>query len=391
MPRLHQELHAGTAAPDPQVVSPTLGPMRDPSQVGFDLRFRAELAGPMEGSYIPSERASVALDAMRGRVYAVTSLGYLYAYGTDGRRIYRRSFGSPIDATPVIDSTAEHDFVYVATGAGKVYALHGATGEPMWTSDVGQPTTATPILTADTIYVVSDTDVVSAIDREDGTVLWTYRRPANEEITITGHAGLTLHGNTLLGAFNDGVVAGLVATDGSVLWEIDTSVDLPATSNGLPRMRDIDTTPVVVGDSLFVASFAAGLYELDANNGSVRHRDETLTGVVSLLALPGGDLFVSSADVGFRRIDPASHALKWHRDVERGSPTGACFVPEQDAIVVAESRGSLLALRSDDASEVGRFESGYGFGATPVVADGVVGALSNAGTLFVLVARDDQP
>lgn len=387
MERFRTEIRGGRAIPNPSVVSAGAEAPRVPSQVGFDIRMRAELAGPLEGAYVPNERARVALDPRRGRVYAATSLGYLFAYGADGARIYRRSFGAAIDASPAVDPDPERDLVYVGAANGKVFALAGATGEPIWTAEVGQPLTSVPVLTRDTLYFTSDTDVVSAIDRADGSVLWTYRRPASEEITITGHAGLTMVDGTLLTAFNDGFVVGLVATDGTVLWELDTSVDLPDTAHGLPRMRDVDTTPVVVGTSLYVASFAGGLYELDARNGSVLHRDETRTGVVSITALPGGDLILNSADHGYTRINPATHATLWQRDAERGSPTGACYVPERDAIVVGETRGSLLALRVTDGGEVGRFESGYGFGAAPVTADGVVGALSNAGSLFVLVAR----
>lgn len=358
---------------------------RAPSRLGFDVRHRIALGSLNDGSYVPFERASVALDATHGRIFVATSHGSFEVYAADGTRVFRRSFGSPIEATPLVDPT--NDLVYVATASGRVHALHGSTGEPVWSTEVGQPITATGALSRDTLYLVSDSDVVSALDREDGTVLWTYRRPPSEELSITGHAGLTLHDGTLLAGFNDGVVAGIVATDGSVLWEIDTSVDLPVTSTGLPRMRDVDTTPIVSGESIFVASFAAGLYELDVHNGSVRHRDETWTGVVSILGLPTGDIFLESADRGYARFDPRTRTAIWTRRLERGAPSGAVYVEAQDAIVYSETRGSLIAVSVDEGVEIGRFESGYGFGAAPVASEGVVAALSNTATLFVVVAR----
>lgn len=382
--RLRAELRSGRAEPVVEVVDRP-DDVRTPSQIGFDVRHRIALGTLNDGSYVPFERASVALDPELGRIFVGTSKGSFQAFAADGTRVFRRSLGAPIEAAPFVDSV--RDVVYVANAAGKVQALHESNGEPMWSTDVGESITASFAATNDTLYVVSDSDVVAALDREDGTVLWTYRRPPSEELTITGHAGLLLHEGTLLCAFNDGMVAGILATDGSVLWEIDTSVDLPVTSTGLPRMRDVDTTPVVVGESIFAASFAAGLYELDVHNGSVRHRDETWTGIVSIVALPGGDLFLASADRGYARFDPRERRTVWTRRLERGAPSGAVYVPEQDAIVYAESRGSLIAVSADDGVEVGRFESGYGFGASPVSAAGVVGALSNTATLFVVVAR----
>lgn len=382
--RLRAELRSGRAEPTVAVVD-RHPDARSPSGIAFDVRHRIALGTLHDGSYVPLERASVALDPELGRIFVGTSKGSFQAFAADGTRVFRRSLGAPIEATPLVDS--DRDVVYVATAAGKVHAIHETNGEPLWSTDVGESVTATFAISPDTLYVVSDSDVVAAIDRADGTVLWTYRRPPAEELTITGHAGLLIHEGTLVAAFNDGMVAGILATDGSVLWEIDTSVDLPVTSTGLPRMRDVDTTPVVVGDSIFVASFAAGLYELDVNNGSVRHRDETWTGIVSILALPTGDLFLASADRGYARFDPRTRRSIWTRRVERGAPSGAVYVPEQNAIVYGETRGSLIAVGVEDGVEIGRFESGYGFGASPVAAEGVVGALSNTATLFVVVAR----
>lgn len=378
-----EEFRAGHAVPGSADTRPS-NP-RSPSQVAFDLRYRIQLQPPREGSYVPLERTPAALDATNGRIYAATNKGEFFAYAVDGTRMYRRSFGSAIDSAIAVDST--RDLVYVGTSGGKVHALRGGTGEPVWTAEVGQPLAGSPVLTDDTLFVVAETDVVAALDRDDGTVLWTYRRPPSEEITITGHAGLTLVGDTLIGGFNDGMVAGLRASDGSVLWEIDTSVDLQPTASGVPRMRDVDTTPVVVGDSIYVASFAGGLYRLDRNNGSVVHRDETWTGITAILGLPGGDLFLASADRGLARVEPLENVVRWTRPLDRGAPIGATYVPESEAILFGESQGSLVAVLAESGVEVGRFESGYGFGAPAATADGVVGALSNTATLFVLVAR----
>lgn len=377
------EIRAGEARPSTADSQPRAS--RVPSRVALDMRYRISLQAPTEGAYVPLERTPVALDSTNGRIYAATSEGDLFAFGVDGTRRYRRSFGDAIDSSIAVDPL--RDQIYVSTSRGKVHALAAATGEPLWTAEVGQPIAGSPVLTGDTLFVVSDTDVVTAVSREDGATLWAYRRPPSEEITITGHAGLTLHGETLIGAFNDGVVAGIRASDGSVLWEIDTSVDLPATASGIPRMRDIDTTPVVVGNSIFVASFAGGVYELDAGNGTMRRRDESWTGVTAMVGLPNGDLFLASADRGMARIRPSDESTVWLRPLDRGAPSGATYVPEVDALVYGESRGSLIAIRAEDGSEVARFESGYGFGAPASTADGVVAALSNTATLFVLVAR----
>lgn len=382
---LGDELRSGRAVPRATPVASSLDSIRLPSEDLVALRHRIELIRPDTGPYVPIERSAVALDVSHRRIYATTSRGDVFAFDASARRLFRKHFDAAIDAAPAVDT--DRGLVFVATSDGFVRALDGRTGEVRLESDAGHPFVASPVVTEDTVYCVSDTDVVVAISREDGAVLWTYRRPPAEEIRITGHAGLLLHAGAVIGAFNDGVVAAVRASDGAVLWEIDTSVDLPTTAAGVPRMRDVDTTPVLVGQTFVVASFAAGVYVLDARNGTVLTRDETWTGVTSILPLQDGDLVLASASRGVARVHGDDNTVIWERNDVRGAPAALGYVPEIDAVVISETAGSLRFVEATTGFEVGRVESGYGFGAGIAVAEGLISALSNAASLYLLETR----
>lgn len=346
------------------------------------VRWMRRLVAELEGPYMPTERAVPALDPTHDRIYAGSSAGALWAWNGAGTLLWMYQVGGAIGSQPLVD--VERDEIYVASDDGLLHALVASTGQVRWRAEIGGAVGRIPVATEDVVYVVTDADVVVAFERSTGETLWQYRREAPEGFYITEHAGLAVTSNQILTGFTDGVVVALDPRDGRVLWERDTTTDLPRTSDTL-RFTDVDTTPVVVGDTVFVASFAGGLYALERTNGSVRWRREDLTGIVGLAAAPGGLLIASSGDHGVLAVRAADGEPVWRHRIERGAPTVPVVV--EDLVIVGESEGGLIALSLEDGTEVDRVESGHGFAAPIAVAAGRAAVLSNAGALFVLDIR----
>jgi len=342
---------------------------------GVLVRWAMDVVPLGVGPYVPVEQAAPGLDVRAGRVYVGSTRGVLWSLTTAGKRLFHYDAGAAIEAQPLVDS--ERGEVYVSTVRGSVAALRSADLSVRFKVEVNAAISQAGLLNRDTLYLVTDTDLVLALAREDGSVLWRYRREPHEGFAIAGHAGLTLAGTKLLAAFGDGSVVALDAGDGRVLWSVDTSADIEELDSR--HFVDVDTTPVVVGDVVYVASFSAGLFGLELASGAVRAHEPALKGVIGLVATPDV-LIASSAERGVVCLELPDLALRWQRKLERGAP-GRAEV-RADGVYVAESLGALLTLALADGHEIGRLETGHGVTAPPVI-DGRQGfVLSNAGRLY---------
>lgn len=342
------------------------------------VRWRQQMTPDYEGAYIPVERSMPALDPRHDRIYVGSSAGDLWAMTAAGRRIYSFDAGGGIVAGPTLDT--ERDELYVGTEDGVLHMLTASTGVLRWRAEIAGAISQPPVLTDDAAYVVTDGDVVTAVARESGEALWRYRRDAPEGFYVSDHAGLTLAGERLLTAFTSGVVVALDPSDGSLLWERDTSVELEPGADGAPRFSDVDTTPLVVGETVYVASFAGGLYALELESGSVRWRDEELTGIIGME--PAGErlMVLSSGDLGVVCIDRVDREVLWRRRIPRGSPSEP--IVAQDLVLVGESQGGFVTLALQSGRELGRIETGHGFTAPAAVVSGRGFVMSNGGTLY---------
>ncbi|MGB8224792.1 MAG: PQQ-binding-like beta-propeller repeat protein [Polyangiales bacterium] len=355
------------------------GAFSPPGEGGFNVRWSQQLTDRTEARFLPVELSSAEFDASRQRVYIGTSEGNLFAFALNGRRLFFYDAGTQIESKAAVDEPTGE--IYFPTVDGNVHAIT-VNGELKWKTKLVGSLRTQPLLTTDVLYIVGENDTVAALARDDGRVLWTYGKEPVEEITIEGHAGLLLEEGRLYAAFTDGAVAAINPADGQLLWEMETATDVDLRPGNVPQFLDVDTTPVMLRGSLYIASFTAGLYALNPRSGTVEWRDPGFKAVTGLAAA-GRMLVITSARRGVSLLDLRTREVKWEKAPERGSPT-APMVTESGTVIYGETQGSLLALSLSDGREVARAEGGAGFSAAPSVAGQFGGALSNGGRFLCL-------
>lgn len=354
----------------------------------IQLRWSRRLTPDLEGAYLPVERAVPALDAMRDRIYVGTSTGQVWAFDGAGGRLWMYQTGGGIGNEPAL--SADGLVLYVGSDDGFLHALQASEGTQLWQTEMRGALGNKPLVTDDVVYIATENDVIEAFDRRTGEALWRFERQPTEGFYVTEHAGLALADRRLLTGFTDGAVVALDPGDGRVLWTRETAADAPAGRTDDLRFTDVDTTPLVVGQTIYVASFAAGLYALEASSGSVLWRRSEWTGVTGITEAPGGQLILSSGDLGVVAVRARDGERVWETAIPRGAPTGSRIAGE--LVLVGESAGGLLGLSLGAGREVARIEDGHGFGAPVAWADGLGAVVSNTGTLFVFrVGEEPRP
>lgn len=329
------------------------------------------------GPYVPVELASPVAAPTLGRVYAGSTAGTVWSLDANGRPVFEYAAAGAVEAPVTLD--ADKRELFVASVRGEVAALDAETGHVFWKTSLDEAITQSGLLSADALYLVTDLDAVVALSRADGSILWRYRRTELPEgFAIVGHAGLAQAGRKLIAAFGDGGVVGLDASDGRKLWELDTSLDLE-TTDPTRRYLDVDTTPAVVDDTAFVASFSGGLYGIDVASGTVKQQESQYRGVTGI-ATDGRALVITSAEQGVVCLELPSMAPRWRYMVRQGAPgqprvaNGRVYVPE--------SQGGMVAVDLTTGRESGRLLTAHGVTSPPSLEDGQGFVLSNAGRLY---------
>lgn len=194
-----------------------------------------------------------------------------------GRVLWARAIAaSTANCETAIDSSAW----YIGTDSHMVYALDPANGQQLWETDINPGAKFSSrvyglAMSGDTLYATtvrlateasnSNIGDLVGLERKTGMVLFTYTTPAKGG--YQGHP--TIKGR--LAIMNDGYASSLVAIDRFALTEAwRTAADPSGYINS-------ETSPVLVGDTIFAASSDTQVYSVNANTGALQWRVVALT------------------------------------------------------------------------------------------------------------------
>jgi outer membrane protein assembly factor BamB len=329
------------------------------------------------GPYVPVELAAPIGAPQLDRVYIGSTTGELYALDGFGKPAFKHKAKAAIEAPVTLDVARGE--LYATSVDGTVEALDASTGASRWQISIEEAISQRGLLSPDALYLVTDLDTVVAINRADGALLWRYRRVERPEgFAIVGHAALGLADRRIVAAFGDGVVAALDPGDGRVIWELDTSLDVPELDE-TQRYLDVDTTPAIVDGVAYVASFTGGLYGIDVKTGTVRQHESHLKSIAGV-ATDGSVLIVSSAEQGVLCLELPSLTPLWRWNVRQGAPGVPAIAAGQ--VFIPESQDGLIALDIASGRERGRLHTAHGITTPASLVDGQGFVLSNAGRLY---------
>ncbi len=310
-------------------------------------------------------------------LYVGSATGTLFALrASNGAVRWRKQIGA-VASAPLLGGGV----LYVGTMDGTLLALDAQTGVERWRYQSRGPIEQSPSATMDAVIFANEADQIVALDAITGKFKWQYKSETPEEYTLRGHAGVAIEGELAYTGFSNGTMVALRRDNGSLAW----STSLKGEAD---RFVDVDATPIIIGNTVFVASSSGGVYAIDKATGLVRWRlpfwDAAMpssSGNVGGLASDGKLLYASVADLGTYAIDLAGNVV-WRVGGRGGGEPAVPVVFAELLIYSLAKDGMFIALRRS-GEIVEYFDPGDGISAPPAVtSDGRLFVMSNRGILY---------
>ncbi len=253
------------------------------------------------------------------------------------------SHGAGARATPFI----EDDRVYTYGRSGDIVCWSLLAGEQLWKTNVNEqggeePTwghASSPLILGEYVIVQGGGSVqIIAFDKKTGEVAWKSGQG------IAGYAAITsmdIDDTVVILAFHGKGLAALDARNGNELWNFpwETNYDVNA------------TTPVIIGDSVFITSgYKVGCALLKVNRGGAEMlwQNQAIAAIHSDPYIIDGYIYGYSGDSyqnrgAFKCISLKNGEEKWTTN-EMGWGTGS-FV--DDHLICCDIKGNLFLMKPD--------------------------------------------
>lgn len=155
--------------------------------------------------------------------------------------------------------------VVVGTRSGKVVALDGTTGSVVWERSLPSSSLAPALIGSGRVMVSANDGVIYALNASDGSQVWQFSTQ-NPVVSVRGAATpISLDANTALFGTADGRIHAINPQAGTPLWT--RRIGRAVGGSQVHRMSDVDGTPLVVGQYLYVSSYSGQLAGFDMGTG----------------------------------------------------------------------------------------------------------------------------
>ena len=274
------------------------------------------------------------------------------------------------------------ELLIVGTFEGQVVVMNKQTGEVVWRREVSSEVLAAPIM-ADGHVVVRVLDGrVYGFDRQTGRRAWVYDRSV-PLLTLRGNSAPVARAGRIYLGFDDGVVAGIRADDGVLVWE--QRISDPEGRTELERLTDIDGPMAIVGNTLYVVTYKGRMAAVEMTSGRVLWIKEV--SAEQGLSLRRTQLAVTDREDAIWLVDRQSSTTLWREPrLERRNITRPVFY--NDHIITVDFEGYMHWIDSDSGEFVARTRVGSDPAqAAPLVVGNTAFVLDTSGSLTAWQAR----
>ena len=345
----------------------------------------------------PYERGQAEIDHEHQRVFVGSSDRGLYALdAADGTVLWRFETLGFVQCAPLYDPV--EDVVYFGSNDGALYKVFAKNGRLLWRFMTNAEVARRPVLYDGVLYVANANDTILALDPHSGELRWHQHRTPAMGMEVAGYSGITVFRDKLYSGFSDGTVLAFDPRTGAERWQpVDLAAEVEAQTGEAPRYLDVDTTPVPdtlhSGPVVYVASYAGGVFALDAETGTQIWPNPGVLGVSELVlwsqpasvnppAQARKLLLAASGTSGLWALNPETGAEVWRRALPSGGVSAP--VPFAGTLLVSTTRLGVFLISPLGGDLIDGIHMADGSAMTPAADGSRAFVLTNGGSLLAL-------
>ncbi|HEX5080097.1 MAG TPA: PQQ-binding-like beta-propeller repeat protein [Geminicoccaceae bacterium] len=313
-----------------------------------------------------------------GRVYTMDAEGTVTAFDTrNGNLVWRYEPADLADEVEIGGGLAyDGGWLFATLSSGTVVGLNASTGTEAWHQSLLLPLRAAPTVADGRLLVLTADNQLYALDGATGQPLWRHTG-FFEGAGLLGGPSPAVGNSVVVVPYSSAEVYALRLDNGRPLW--NDTVQRPRRTQGLAEINDIDGMPVIADSSVYVASYGGQMASIDLLRG-IRSWDidlastqtPWLAGDFIYLLSTRGEIVCLLRDNGRVRWvaplprlkdpdDPGSDPITWSGPILVG-----------DRLLLAGSSGQALSVSPYNGEILGRIDLPAPVLIPPVAADGTV-------------------
>jgi len=266
--------------------------------------------------------------------------------------------------------------VFLGSENGQVFALEADSGDIAWQASVKGEVITAPAIDNGTLVVNTVSGILKAFNASNGEEQWKIEQEV-PALSLRGISAPALSGGGAVVGSADGNLNVYILENGQQGWTVE--IGEASGSTELERVIDIDSKPLIYGDTVYSISARGHLVALELRSGRVLWKRQYSS--YRQLSISGNTLFLTDVKGHIYAIDRLNGLEKWSQlALTNRGVTGPAAL--KNYVVVGDFEGYLHWLDQESGEIVARHQvDSSGIHSTPTVAKEILYVQSRDGDL----------
>ena len=276
--------------------------------------------------------------------------GMVLATNTRGDKLWEAKFKQGLSGGVALDAAS--GTVIISDSNGKLIALDRITGQQRWQTQLTSNVLAPALITNNRIITIGNNGIISTNSLQTGDAIWQFATQ-NPNLSVRGSTSpILLDNNTLLAATADGRVHALNLDNGVPLWS--RRMSNAQGGSEVERLSDIDATPVLRGNMLYVVTYSNQLIAVDMSSRQLAFLKDYAS--IKSVGVDDSQIYVTTLDGNVAALDRLTGNVNWESDAlhYRGLSNA---LPVGNYVLVGDALGYLHVLDKTSGNVVDRLSA----------------------------------
>lgn len=198
----------------------------------------------------------------------------------------------------------------VSDSKGVIIALDRMTGKVIWQTPLDTVTLSPALISQNRVITLGNDGKITALSLESGAPIWTFNTQ-NPNLSVRGSATpILFNRNTVLVSTADGRIHALNIDNGVPIWS--KRFGISKGSSDIEKISDIDATPVLDGNMLYVVSYSGQLVAADMASQQLSFVKELAS--LKSVGTDASQVYATSLDGELVAMDKMTGTVNWQTD-----------------------------------------------------------------------------
>lgn len=198
----------------------------------------------------------------------------------------------------------------VSDSKGVIIALDRMTGKVIWQTPLDTVTLSPALISQNRVITLGNDGKISALSLESGAPIWTFNTQ-NPNLSVRGSATpILFNRNTVLVSTADGRIHALNIDNGVPIWS--KRFGISKGSSDIEKISDVDATPVLDGNMLYVVSYSGQLVAADMASQQLSFVKELAS--LKSVGTDDSQVYATSLDGELVAMDKMTGTVNWQTD-----------------------------------------------------------------------------